>query len=119
MSKEADILRLLQEGASPTEIVRQGFSRGTTYKVAGKLAKRGTTPPSVASNRQDGYDEEVEQNPEVVELKTQLKKAKLQREIDEIQGNSSWSRRIDQLESRLSDCEENIAVIDAAVSELI
>ena len=97
--KEVEIERLLGEGSTPVELIRRGFKRGTVYKVNRRLGTNvldgGGLTPDKSDVRRDGR---VEDDPEVVELKMALRRAELQRQIEEISGPSSTERRLGWLE---------------------
>ena len=79
--KEQEIAKLLSEGKQAADLVRQGYSRGTVYKVARRLNNGGTTPPAannVASSSR------VEDDPEIIGLKIAIRKAELEAQLGQV-----------------------------------
>ena len=108
--KEEEIARLLSEGIQTAELVRRGYARGTVYKVAGRL-KEGGTPPQEQTD--DNVDAGVEDDPGIVDLKKELRKAELERQIEEIKGSSSTEIRLKSLEAKLEAME--VALEEVAI----
>lgn len=105
--KEEEIERLLGEGSTPVELIRSGFKRGTVYKINGRMR---TWARARQTDGLDGVsDRGVEDDPEVVELKTALRKAELQKQIEEISGPSSGERRLVGLEEAVETLQYAIA----------
>ena len=69
---------MISDGRTPAELIRQGYSRDTVYKAAKRMAEEGTPR---GAGKFDSAGEEadpaVESDPEVLELKKQLRKAQL------------------------------------------
>ena len=113
--KEEEIARLLSEGTPPAELVHQGYSRGTVYKVKRRLAEGGTTPPGPSlpgpESTDPASDPALEADSEIMELKKSLRKAQLERQLAEI-------RAPIDLEARLTSIEEELTVIGDALTYL-
>ena len=107
--KEEEIARLLAEGITPVDLIKRGFRRATVYKV-NRRVQTGGTPQEDASV--PATDRAVEDDPQILELKKALRKAELERQIEEIRGPSS-------AESRLLALEENAETSAAALAEVI
>ncbi len=91
--KEQAIASLLSEGKKPVDVIRQGYSRGTVYKVA-KQVQVESTPLS-------DVDHAVEADPEIVDLKKQLRKAQLKHQIANLSMPSNLEARLKAIEERL------------------
>lgn len=102
LGKEEEIGRLLSDGAAPADLVRQGYARGTVYKVAGRLRTE-ATPQNSDETAQRDFDPGVENDPEIVELKKAVRRAELELQIEEIKGSSSIEVRLLALERSIQD----------------
>ncbi len=113
--KEEEIGRLLSQGASPAQLIRQGYGRSTVYKVSRRLSKEATTPLSPASAATSAIDSALdptlEADPEIVELKKTLRKAQLQRQMAEVKAP------ID-LQAQLKGLEEEMKALSDARADL-
>jgi hypothetical protein len=103
MGKEEEIAKLLSQGTLPAELVRQGHSRGTVYKVARRLAERGTTAPHHSDSRaseasNSAYDSALEADPEILDLKKELRKAQLERQLAEMRAPIDLEDRLAKIE---------------------
>ena len=115
MGKEQEIAQLIGEGALPAEVVRQGYSRGTVYKVAHRLNGEGSNHSQDVETshlqQTDGLEAEVESDPEVFELRKSLRKTQLEKQIEEIKGPN-------ELESRLMAIEQKVEGLIQLYEEL-
>ena len=106
--KEEEIAGLLMNGSKPAELVHQGHARGTVYKVARRL-REGSTPPQTGATDRTGDDQDVERDPEIVDLRKALRKAELERQIAGLNEPS-------KLEERLEALENEVKLLDDALS---
>ncbi len=104
MGKQEQIAKLLEQGASAGELIKQGYARGTVYKVANRL-KQKNEPDNGDRKSMDDLDLEIEKDPEIVEIKKALRKAVLDRQLGELQGIPSSDQRLAQLENRLNQLQ--------------
>lgn len=105
--KEEEIARLLSNGRTPAELIRQGHSRGTVYKVAKRLAEGGTRQGAGQSGSLGvGLDPEIESDPEILEFKKQLRKAQLERAIAEVRAPLDLKARLSKLEKAVNELTE-------------
>ena len=107
MKKEEEIARLLTDGAQPAELVRQGYARGTVYKVNRRLnqdsASLALRRDTETASEVIPHDESIETDPEVVGLKKALRKAQLERQLTELKAPIEMERRLDTLERKVSE----------------
>ena len=113
--KEEEIARLLSEGTAAAALVQRVYARGTVYKVAARVREGGTP---TARPEDDGIDVDVENDPEVIDLKKELRRAELERQIEEIKGPSSTETRLLALEHRLEDLEATLEGAEEAHDRL-
>ena len=96
--KEEEIARLLSNGRTPAELIRQGHSRGTVYKVAKRMAGGGTSQDASQTGSVGvGLDPEIESDPEILEFKKNLRKAQLERAIAEVRAPIDLTARLSKL----------------------
>ena len=98
--KEKEIASLLSEGNQAAELVRQGYARGTVYKVAQRLGHASTTP--FVGTGGDASDWNVENDPDVIQLRKAIRMAELQRQLEEIEPSVELVDRITKLEEEVS-----------------
>lgn len=110
---EATIARKLQDGESPPDLIRKGYVRSTVYKVQQQLRRDCSRDDlSAASEQPDAaYDPVVEEDPEVVELKKQLRRAQIEREIRELEAPleiESFYGLVETLEERFDKLDRKV-----------
>ena len=116
MRIENEIEQLLSEGAKPSELVKQGYSRGTVYKIHKRRSQSATPTPrhptngTLASPGQP-FDPEVESDPEILQLKKTIRIAELETRLATISGTPGTVDSLEMLEKGI----ENLYL---AVSEL-
>ena len=107
MTKEAEIRQLLIQGTTKADLVRQGYARGTVYKVGRRLARE--TVPSQLSNGTDPRPESLvfpitqSTDPEIAQLQREIQKAKLESDLSKIKGHV---KSVEQLQRELSHLQE-------------
>ena len=78
--KEQEIALLLSQGTTPSGLVKQGFARGTVYKVAKRVGKKADTEGTLPEDHPP-TDTEIESDPEIVRLRKDLRKKFLSKRI--------------------------------------
>lgn len=105
--KEKEIARLLSGGRTPAELIRDGYSRSTVYKIAKRVAGGGTSKGSGQSGFVGvGLDPEIESDPEILEFKKRLRKAQLERAIAEVRAPMDLGGRVRTLEKTVGELTE-------------
>ena len=112
---EEEIGRLLAEGNKPAELIQRGFKRGTVYKVNRRLQTGGT--PSESGDK--GLDPSIESDPEVMDLRKALRKAELERQLEEFKGPSSTESRLLALEEQWEEMEATLDETMAAYRHVV
>ena len=102
MTKEEQIARLLSQGTPPAELVHQGPAKSTVYKVARRLVERDGSHVSADKESPD-VDLEVENDPDIIQLKKDLRKAHLERQIAEIRAPIDLEARLTRIEEGLDE----------------
>ncbi len=115
------IRSLLSQGKSSGEVIGLGFKSSTVYKTQRKMAAGGTAygPPRENPQAQNheslepskvGFplnietlDHDVEANPDIVQLKIDVRKAQLERQLDELRGATGLESRVATLENRMEE----------------
>jgi len=105
--KEQEIAELLKNGATPADLVHQGYARGTVYKVNKQLSGEGGTPSNGAMVETKVGDS-LDDDPEIRELKIALRKAQLEKELEEITGRIGSKNQMHALEERLNGLEDEV-----------
>lgn len=122
VTKEEEIAQLLAEGKLPVEIVREGYARGTVYKVSGRLRKGGATTPSESTPTLTGLrpdlDPSLESDPEIVELRKAVRKADLETQLGQIKLKPDLSKRLTNLEQLLEELYETVGVLEGNVQNI-
>lgn len=123
MGKEAEIARLLSEGATPVEVIALGYARSTAHKVASRLRAESARGNGAAET---SGDPDIENDPEIMKLKKairkaqlELEKAQLERELEEIKGPSTMESLLADLKTRLADLEGKFGHDSYLLGELI
>ena len=116
--KEEEIAQLLRDGAKPTDLVHQGFSRGTVYKVHKQLRGEGGTRIGTKESEHPAEDS-LENDPEILELKKELRKAQLEKELAEIKSQAKSEVHLNDLETRVSSLEDDVLSIWKVVEDWI
>ena len=106
--KEEEIAKLLLEGAAPADLVRRDYAHGTVYKVWARLRKGGTPLVPTDLGRESSAPD-IESEPEIIELRKDLRKAELQREVEEVQGPSTMETRLASLEQTVRELRAELA----------
>ncbi len=112
MTKTQEIIEKMKAGASPADLIGQGYKRGLVYKVNKTLrstsSERGELTPSnpcgdssIAST--STVDSTIEGDPEILELKKELRKAELRRQLAEINAPIELEARINALENKAKE----------------
>ncbi len=96
MTKEDQIAGLLSQGTAPAELVHQGYARSTVYKMAKRLAEMDTSQLSEDKEGPD-VDLEVENDPAIIQLKKDLRKAHLERQIAEVKAPIDLEARLSRV----------------------
>ncbi len=117
MRKEEEIANLLAKGIPPVEVIRQGYARGTTYKVQRRLAQEATpTPGDSASPLTEAggsvNDPGLDADPEILEKKKAVRMAQLDQQLAEIKQPLDF-------EPRLARMEKQVEALNQAVTHLI
>lgn len=111
--KEEMIVQRLREGASPTQLIGDGYAKSTIYKIAGRLSKdSGKTPPMTPTTMAESL---FDTDPEVQALRKQIVMAKLQKELDQLERHPDLETRLRNLEGTVEIMEE---VVDTIISRL-
>lgn len=116
--KEQEIAQLLRNGVKPSDVVHQGYARGTVYKVHKQLREEGGTPRGGGEAEAQAGDS-LDNDPEILELKKALRKAQLEKELAEIKSQTKSEVHLSDLETRVSTLEENVEAISTCVENLI
>lgn len=115
MTKTQEIIEKIKAGASPADLIGQGYKRGLVYKVNKTLpptsSVRGELTPSnpcriSATAATDTVDSTIESDPEILELKKELRKAELRRQLAEINAPINMESRIAALEDKAVEMNE-------------
>ena len=106
--KEQEIAKLLSEGKQAADLVRQGYSRGTVYKVARRLNNGGTTPqaPDVVAS-----SSRVEDDPEIVGLKIAIRKAELEAQLGQVDVPVDIVDKVRKMEKEINELSVRIAYL--------
>ena len=127
------IRSLLSQGNSSSEVIARGFKSSTVYKTQAKMAEAGMAHGPAPENAQarnheppepskvgiplsiETVDPEVEANPDIVQLKIELRKAHLQRQLDELRGATGLESRVGTLETRMDEIFTEFGGLEAYV----
>ena len=114
MAKENEIAGLLSQGIAPADLVRQGYARGTVYKVRRRLEQPGTAQENGGTTAvaDSDMDPALEADPEIMDLKKAIRRAELEQQLADIQAPVRF-------EQRLATGEKTVASITTAVEGLI
>lgn len=115
--KEQEIKQRLQNGVSPSALVNEGYSRGTVYKVRKRLDTGGGTPSSDRDQQSD-IDPVIENDPDIVGLRKEIRLAELHRELDGIGGEPTIGQRVELLESGLTTLADIINSLKSGCDNL-
>ena len=127
MTKTQEIIEKMKAGASPVDLIGQGYKRGLVYKVKKTLRSpssvRGDLAPSsqcraAAATPIGTVDSNIESDPEILELKKQLRKAELQRQLVEINAPIEIESRGTALEQKIAELENTIDWLFEGVIDL-
>ena len=110
--------QLLRDGAKPIDLVHQGFSRGTVYKVHKQLREEGGTPMGGGEVEAQAGDS-LDKDPEILDLIKAVRKAHLKKELAEIKSQARSEVHLIDLETRVSTLEENVEAISTIVEDWI
>lgn len=110
MTKEDQIAGLLSQGTAPAELVHQGYARSTVYKMAKRLAETDTSQLSENKGGPD-VDLEVENDPAIIQLKKDLRKAHLERQIAEIRAPIDLEARLIRIEEELDEGSDALSIL--------
>ena len=96
---------MLAQGMSAKQVIEQGHKAGTVFKVQRQLAREHASAqfPSSGPVETDGA---IERDPEVVELKKQVRKAQLERQLRQEQAPCDLENRVANLEAECRDHEK-------------
>ena len=115
------IRTLLSQGKSSSQVIAMGYKSGTVYKTQRQLAEEGTVYRPPSENPQpriherpesskigvprliETLDPEVEADPDIVQLKIQLRKAQLERQLDEASAPTELESDLAALENRMEE----------------
>ena len=109
--KQEEIAGLLSQGIPPSELVRRGYARGTVYKVARGLPKRGPPQPlvdGICSKNPQSVDLSIESDPDVVALKKEVRMAELEGLLKEIRAPIDLEGRLEGLEQTIKKLEDSV-----------
>lgn len=115
LGKQEAIVRLLTAGKPAAELVRQGYSKGTVYKMARRVT---ALPAAGREGSQAQAEAEVETDPEIVRLKKELRKAQLQRQIREARAPLEVETRLLALGGRVTQVEQYLKQAVEALQSL-
>ncbi|MBI3954194.1 MAG: hypothetical protein HY330_06740 [Chloroflexi bacterium] len=105
LGKQEAIVRLLTAGKPAAELVRQGYSKGTVYKMARRVT---ALPAAGREGSQAQAEAAVEGDPDIVRLKKKLRKAQLERQIREARAPLEVESRLLVLDGRVAEVEQTL-----------
>jgi hypothetical protein len=114
MTKTQEITQKLQSGITPGEIIKQGYSHGLVYKQNKKLKENKLDtavirdPSKVNETVSIAKDVDIENDPEIFQLKREIRKAELERKLTDVLNHTDIVETINSLEKRIKIFEDFI-----------
>ena len=119
VTKQEEIAKLLSDGVPPAELVRQGYTRGTVYKISGLLCKGRTTPLSETRPEPTDVfpdlDPSLEADPEIVELRKAVRRAELEKQLGQIKERPEFLTRLINSEQHLEELFETVLLLQTEI----
>jgi hypothetical protein len=112
MTKTQEIREKLEAGETPVDLKKQGYKHGLIYKV-NKQMKTTTLVKSEPVNVKPSPkvtlgSNDIDADPEIYQLKKDIRKAELERKLAEVVAPMEAEPRIKALEDRLTEMENAI-----------
>ena len=113
MTKTQDITEKLQSGLSTAQVIALGFNPSLVYKVNRDIKKgikreinSKNSKVSGENNLKDNVD--IENDPDIMALKKELRKAELERQLAEIKVPIGLESRIEALEEKVEEPNDQL-----------
>ncbi|MFC2014998.1 hypothetical protein ACFLUP_03300 [Chloroflexota bacterium] len=124
MTKTQEILEKLESGLKPAQIITEGYKSWKVYKINHdrNIAKnsKGRENQSEPTNKTgDDKNLDIENDPEILELKKALRKAELEKQISEIIASNDLVVKIEAIEEALKGLVEKGDTIDWLFESII